>query len=217
MPKDNRTLQELIDNIQQDHSWRKIELSSIKSLLNSEKIKKNPSTRNSLLRSLFTILYAHWEGFIKSSASHYLQHISLQKYKNSELSYGFLVLSYRSHLSDMESGLLEKRKEGISQILENLSSRSKVPYKGIIDSKSNLRFHVFKEICSIIEIDCQKYELKGTLINTHLVDRRNSIAHGEYLEFDLEDFETIYEAIISIMEDFKEDIINAASSKKYLK
>ncbi len=48
----------------------------------------------------------------------------------------------------------------IKNLLDSLEKRANIPYNGIINTKSNLNFEVFRDICTIIGIDHQQYETK---------------------------------------------------------
>ena len=67
-----RTSEELIDRIDKDLIWRKKELTILKTALQSARQDRKPV----LLRSLVTLLYAHWEGFIKNTSQSYLEYVS---------------------------------------------------------------------------------------------------------------------------------------------
>lgn len=58
-----RTIDELQDYVDKEMSWRRKELSAIKSNIFVAK----EFAKNTALRSGIAILYAHWEGMIKNS------------------------------------------------------------------------------------------------------------------------------------------------------
>jgi hypothetical protein len=92
-----RTLEQLSDCIANDLAWRKKELSALKGLIQSSST-SSASKQRVLLRSGSTILYAHWEGFIKFAASKYLEYIAMQKLRYEELSSNFVALSFKKQL-----------------------------------------------------------------------------------------------------------------------
>ncbi|MBD2666493.1 MAE_28990/MAE_18760 family HEPN-like nuclease [Richelia sinica] len=61
-----RTVEQLSDILARELAWRKVELSALKSLIDSKSFASGK--RKALLRSGITILYAHWEGFVKVAA-----------------------------------------------------------------------------------------------------------------------------------------------------
>ena len=70
-----RTIEQLSDHISNDLAWRKKELSEIKALIETRRF--SSQRHRALVRSGILILYAHWEGFIKSASRYYLEYVSL--------------------------------------------------------------------------------------------------------------------------------------------
>ena len=79
-----RNKEQLGDALDADIAWRRIEL---RTLSNNVKAAKDEKLKTAL-RVGIVLLYAHWEGFIKTSAENYLIFVSDQakqhrlKYKN---------------------------------------------------------------------------------------------------------------------------------------
>lgn len=96
-----------------------------------------------------------------------------------------------------------------------MENRANVPHDNIINTKSNLNFEVFCDICTILGIDYKKYELKQKAIDEQLLTQRNKIAHGKYLTVDYEEYMHIHQLVIDIMRMMKDDILNAAVTEKY--
>lgn len=63
-----RTIDELQDYVDKEMSWRRKELSAVKSNIFAAK----EFAKNTALRSGIAMLYAHWEGMIKNIATAYL-------------------------------------------------------------------------------------------------------------------------------------------------
>jgi len=99
-----RRLEELNDQLSSELAWRKKELSVIKSLIDTGSF--STSKKTALLRSGVTILYAHWEGFIKQAASIYLEFVSMQRLPYDKLSANFVALAMKSKLRNMMSYIL---------------------------------------------------------------------------------------------------------------
>jgi hypothetical protein len=216
MSKENRTLEMLLENLDEDFSWRIKELNIIKNKIPRV---KNSSVRDdeqdALIRAGITILYAHWEGFVKFAADCYLNYVSLKKLKHNELQSCFLALCLKKKINELETNKFELQQVAVEFLLDELEKRAYIPYEGIIQTKSNLKFWVFRDICIIIGIDYKKYQLKEKAIDKQLVERRNNIAHGKYLLVDYEGYISIYNLVIEMMRNVKNDIFDAASNEKY--
>ena len=70
--KPPRTANQLLEHLDQDFAWRLQEIASIRKAI------RNASGRNqaTLLRAAVPLLYAHWEGFVKTAAFRYAAYIS---------------------------------------------------------------------------------------------------------------------------------------------
>lgn len=209
-----RTLDQLSSTLDHQLAWRKKELADLKSLV--DLAPSNTRRRSVLLRSAITILYAHWEGFVKSSASAYLEFVSLKKLNYNQLSSNFIALAFKDKLKLIE----ETQKptlyiECLDFIRSELDNRSQIPYKDVIKTNSNLSSSILKEIIILLGFDYSFYESKAELIDTRLLKNRNTVAHGEYLELELEDYIELHHQIIDMMNYFRNQIENSACQEKY--
>ncbi|MDB9308957.1 MAE_28990/MAE_18760 family HEPN-like nuclease [Aphanizomenon sp. CS-733/32] len=213
MSKDNKTEQMLIDNLHEDFAWRIKELSIIKSKIPSQQNEE----QHALIRAGITLLYAHWEGFIKNAAENYLNFVSLKGLNHNQLQSCFVALCFKKQINELKTNKFELQQTLVDFMLNELNKRAYIPYEGIIDTKSNLKFWVFRDICIIIGVDYKKYQLKEKKIDADLVERRNKIAHGKYLLVDYDGYTDIYNIVVKMMEDMKNDILDAAMNEKYRK
>jgi len=214
MSKKNRTLLALQNNLDEDLGWRIQELSLLKNTI--------PNTPNraplqdALIRAGLTMLYAHWEGFVKCAAENYLNYVSLKRLRHDQLESCFVALCLKKKINEMDNtNRFDRQTAAVDFMLEQLNERAYIPCEGIIQTKSNLSFFVFRDICTVIGIDYKKYQLKETLIDRELLQFRNSIAHGKYLSMNFNEYLNIYDKIIEMMRDIKDDILNAAATEKF--
>ena len=214
MSKKNRTLLDLQDNIERDFGWRIKELSLLKN-----KIPNTPNRdplQDVLIRAGVTMLYAHWEGFVKCAAENYLNYVSLKKLRHDQLESCFVALCLKKKINEMDNtNRFDLQTAAVDFMLQQLNERAYIPYEGIIETKSNLSFFVFRDICTVIGIDYRKYQLKENLIDRELLQFRNSIAHGKYLSMKFNEYLDIYDKVIEMMRDIKDDILNAAATEKF--
>lgn len=208
------TLDDLSDGLNQQLAWRKKELSDLKSLLDLSP--SNTSRRSVLLRSAITILYAHWEGFIKEASSIYLEYVSRQGLRYNQLTNNFIALAFKNQLKLIE----ETQKpctytEALNFITSRLDEHSRLPYEDVIRTESNLSSSVLKEITCILGLDYSFYELKQELIDTKLLRQRNAVAHGEYLSIEMEGYSDLHKEVIGMMDEFKTQVENHACQRSY--
>lgn len=193
-----------------EFSWRRKELTLLKSKI---PIEANP-LQSAMLRSALPLLYAHWEGYVKLTMSYYLEYVSKKYLKHSELKSSFIALSLQNKLGDLSNTNFENRTKIIEFIFNDIDKQSNIPRKNIINTKSNLKFDVLKEILFILDLDDSHIDGKKDLIND-LVTERNHIAHGEHQLVDYKTYENFHNDIIALMEYLKTIIENNASQEKY--
>ncbi len=208
-----RTLEQLSDSLAKDLVWRKKELANIKSLIETSSI--SSSRESVLLRSGITILYAHWEGFIKSAATDYLEYVATRRLRYDELSNNFIALSLKTKLSQAnETSKATIFTEAIDFIRSQLNKRSSIPYKDVVQT-GNLSSSILKEITCTLGLDYSFYETKQILIDSKLLAKRNYIAHGEYLKLDKEDYLELHSQVVNMMDTFRNQIDRCASEESY--
>ncbi len=215
MSKKARTLIELSDELDREYSWRFSELKAMKQCVNSA---QSPSQSSAAIRAGVALLYAHFEGFVKRSGELYLQHISMQRLKNEELKPNFLISSIDSSIRREGFNSIYGTRD-LTQLLESIfktyKNRSYVQYKNMVKTKSNLRFSVLEKIFDTLHLPLGNIVLRRAKIN-ELVDSRNSIAHGEYLEVDKGYYLDLSAIILDTMSLTKSLIESSASNKDYL-
>jgi hypothetical protein len=210
MAKNLFTYDGLSKKLYDEFSWRRKELTLLKSKIPKER----NSLQSAMLRSSLPLLYAHWEGFVKLTMSYYLEFVSKKYLKHNELKSTFIALSLQNKIGDLNNSSIENRTKIIDFIFNDIDKQSNIPKKNIINTKSNLKFEVLKEILFILDLDDPHIDSKKELIND-LVIERNHIAHGEQQLVDYETYENIFNDIIALMDYLKTAIENNAIQEKY--
>jgi len=209
-----RTVEQLYDYLSDELAWRKKELSSLRSMVEAANSAK--SKQNVLLRCAITLLYAHWEGFVKNSASAYLEFVSRLRLRYKDLSPNFIALGIRPMLENASKSNKVKAHIDVTEFfLKSLSSSSKILYENVVNTQSNLSSTVFREIIEMLGLDYSIYATKEKLIDEKLLHARNTIAHGNNLAIDYSEFIEIYEEFVAIMDLFRNQIDNSANLKLY--
>lgn len=211
-----KTVDALSDKLDYEMSWRRIELTNIK--FNVENVEG--TVLNTNLRSSLVLLYAHWEGFVKKALTYYLEHVSKQKLPNNQLKHNFYALEIHSDMQLFnETNKNKLHTKIIDSILGNMAKESSIPYKNKIDTKSNLKSELFKELMFTVGLDSSQYETYFRLIDERLLGTRNQIAHGEelkQLQLTKDSYLELHKKMTELMDALKEQIINAAMNKLYM-
>lgn len=204
------TYSQLIDLVGEDFAWRRKELKLI-----NDQVPLTPSPKQSAaLRFSVPILYAHWEGFVKKSTEVYLEYVAKKHLKHNELKPQFVALSLSKKLGNLDIKNIEEKSKIVEFLINESTKNSNMLTTNVIQTKSNLRFHVFKEILFVIGLDENKFSGYESLIND-LVDARNNIAHGDYLRVDLKTYQIMFKEVQDIMSTLKTEIENSALSEYY--
>jgi hypothetical protein len=204
-----RTAEQLSDALADDLIWRKKELSAYKLAL--EGAKGSPDKRQAFLRGAVALLYAHWEGFVKTASSRYLEFVFYQRLKYSELAPHFLALAVRAMLrAGTESDRIAAHLRVTNFFRAELDKASILPHKDAFTTRGNLSSRVLKEIMETLGLDYSQFSMRAQLIDETLLDQRNTIAHGEYVRIDVTDYLALNHQVLEMIEAYNTLILNAA-------
>jgi hypothetical protein len=172
-----RTTENLLDRVDQDFAWRKKELATLKLVIDRYAFK--PRLLNTALRAGITLLYAHWEGFLKTSSEFYLEYVSNQGVTNNQLADNILALAARKPINDMAaSPRVDQALALVDFFRRKMAHPADVPHKDIIKTKANLSSGILRDISSTVGVNYALFETKATLIDERLVYKRNRRAWG---------------------------------------
>ena len=210
-----RTVDDLTDRLARELSWRKKELSDLKYYIG---LMPPDSTRRRVLgRCSITILYAHWEGFVKLAGRYFLEFIAMQRLRNEELHPNLMTLSMRKQVNFAPNSQKASQFGKITNFfLSQMPGRAAIPYKTSIDTGSNLSSSVLREILWCLGLDYGPFETREKFIDSRLLGRRNFVAHGEATNVDPEEYDEMREGVIAMMTNLKTQIENSAALKTYL-
>lgn len=209
-----RSLNEFQDAVDKETGWRKRELTTV--LFDAQGARD--SRRSTALRAGIALLYAHWEGWIKGVAESYIEHVAAQRLRYDELSNSFLALALQGKINEFsQTRQPESYSQFINFLRSDLQERARFGSSRSVVTEANLSSSVLHKIIAGVGLEYGPYELLGTLIDHSLLRRRNKIAHGEYLDLDLTEFELIYEEITEALRAFTTDVLNSAATRAYRK
>ncbi|MDF2902491.1 MAG: hypothetical protein K0S25_129 [Bacillus sp. (in: firmicutes)] len=214
-----KNLEELEAKIDKDLAWRKLELFQLKFAIESQKM---GISKRTLSRSGIALLCAHWEGFIRNVANYYLIYICNQKVKTRLLKENFFAFKLKKDVLSCGKSPKNSVHTQLIMKMESLQEQNffikyiDSPSKRIVNTDSNLSFELFDEILKSVDIE-NIYITKKNYIDNEMLKYRHAIVHGENDEKKEYNFQEVYMQVLSIMEGFKNQVIEAAENKKYLK
>lgn len=207
------TVEQLDDAIDAEIAWRKQELSTALKLIQQS---SGPSQKANL-RAGVVILYAHWEGWIKAVSQLYIRYVNTRAFRYDQLSTAFLGIALKTKMGTVEAATKPLIHNSFAFFIQNeLSAKAKLSEE-LVRTESNLSSSVFLAIIDRLGLKRRdKYTLRAQLIDHDLVQRRNTIAHGEYLDLTASDFGTLRTDVLDLLELFTDEVRNAASTGRHL-
>ena len=196
-----------LDVITDDLSWREAELGSLKLILSRNDVSDHQKVV--LLRASWALLYAHYEGFSKTSLAVFYDYA-----KRAVTNCGILPVKTRLFALDKKIKRLRSlSSEPLLDELENFSALFYNPAPDFpeVDTKSNLWPNVLKDLLDDADIKVDTLDNHRVKIST-LVKRRNNIAHGKkdivaevsyYWGFESAVYDIMYEMAFRIDERLK--------------
>ena len=207
-----RTPTDATDYIDDDFAWRRKEVISLQQAIATA----SSPWKSTLLRAAVPLLYAHWEGFVKSSTEGLLHFVTGQRHAHGELETCYWVFGVRHELR-----LLNKAKmgpigaEALEKVLASSSARTRFSAKTAVDTESNLSSKVFERIASSVGIDATPFATRWALIDKSLLDTRNHIAHGKSNVVDEPAFSSLAREVLQLMDEYRTELQNIVVLGKY--
>lgn len=209
-----RSLNELIDGLNEQSGMRKHELIALQSKYGSATGK----FKDVLGRVIIVMTYAHWEGAVKQMAVCYLDYVRFKSTPLSHLEFPFQALAIRVPLSLAEKSVrsINKHLEVVDIIRNIRSSSSSINPSLSIDTESNLDWCVFENICVSLGIHLDdSWTGRGPMIN-EMVKLRCEIAHGVLVNVNEKQVYEVLEFGIWGIDQFSMIIQNSAAAKSHL-
>jgi hypothetical protein len=207
------TEQDLSDIFDTDLTWRRKELSDMKAAVRTADAPSRPA----LLRAIIAMSYAHWEGYVRTCANRYFEHLTLRRKPFAEFERQIYVNNFLGRIEALRQGAvsLEARCKLINDILDGMGSRFSRLNPNLIDTRSNLNTDVIKDICIVCGIDSAHFEQNRTFIDVLLLKRRNAIAHGQQEFIQTHEIDDLVATILELMTYFRNQLENKIYTRAY--
>lgn len=198
-----------------DLSWRKKELLTVKMQAQSAPAWATPM----YVRSGITMLYAHWEGFVKAAGEALVEFVRDQQLLMSQLAPGYLAIALRKELAgvrESKSGVMNPELAVSRAITEGYSRRAKLKAFGSVPTASNLSWKQFSMVAARLALDVSELELLEHLIDVRLVGNRNTIAHGDRsAPMTRDDFLDLHAKVIGLLDRVSYQVMRVAEEGYY--
>ena len=207
-----RSLIQLIEFLNDDLAWRKRELTTVNFMLE----RSRQHQRGPLLRAAVCLLYAHWEGFVKTAATGYISFVATRGLRYRDLTSNFVALGLRPEIREAgQSNRPSVHTSMVERLLSDLSDNAELDWRNSVNTRSNLNADTLREVLALLGLNDVSYLSKGQLLNEKLLANRNRVAHGERVEIDPSDYDLLHNEIIQLVDWFSTDVQNAAATGQY--
>lgn len=198
-----------------DLGWRKKELLMVKM-----QAKAAPDWAIPMhVRSGITMLYAHWEGFVKAAGESLVEFVRDQKLKMGELAPGYLAIALRKELAgvrDSKSGAIYPELAVSNAVVDGYNREANIRPTGSIPTASNLSWKQFAMVAARLGIDVSELELLEHLIDVRLVGNRNTIAHGDRTApMTREEFLELHAKVVALLDRVSYQVVRVAEAGSY--
>ncbi|MDB9314990.1 MAE_28990/MAE_18760 family HEPN-like nuclease [Spirulina sp. CS-785/01] len=204
-----------VKQLEDDLDWRIAELGILKTQAISAP--KGSERYKVMLRALWAMLYAHYEGFCKFAWDLYLDEIQKSQIKRKNCQEQIAKFSLQQQLKNFKQDLSVDNiwlfvTSDFNQLLED-----NIDFAVKLETRSNLYPNRFKENIQYAGIHCTLIDTYTTEIKT-LVARRNEIAHGQKMPIkDIQEYQKHEDAAIEVMHELALAVVDCLEQKLYLK
>jgi hypothetical protein len=209
-----RTVDQFLDKVSDERIWRIREISTLRLQCYTPDMPEHAA--KALRRSFVPIAYAHWEGFVKKVAHYYLELVAMQGLQLGELNSSFMSLYlWKEYGPSISRGKAFSLVDICNTMMTQDTKKVRIHYKDVISTNSNLDSKTLSDICSTLGLSFTAFETKTLFIDATLVGKRNHIAHGEDQEILKFDMENIKKEVVNLIDIFRNEIENAATSSAF--
>jgi hypothetical protein len=208
-----RTADEFTAYITSDLTWRIREISDIRSIAGSAV----QTLSRAILRASVPLMYAHWEGHVSVVSRAYMDFLALRRMRYSSLKECFRLNAFFATIRRM----VQTRLSHTEQIafLVNVISSGESQLRGVdedvLATRSNLDSAVLRDLCCFLALDITQFEDDLDFLDKILLYRRNNIAHGQFIEININMLHEMSDRVIEMMRKFNNLVDNEVSLQGY--
>lgn len=201
--------------LEEDLSWREAELASLKLLVSDATVGSVRHT--SLLRALWVMLYAHYEGFFKFAWDLYLEQLEQLGVTRGQSTDSLARFSLSKNFRALRADLSPKSLWGCFTCDFGAWMKDQLRFEVRLETNSNLWPGLAKE--NSIEVGLPTTKLDAYEVELRaLVSRRNDIAHGKSMVVrDLAEYQKYEDAATLAMHELAVAVLEALEQKQYLR
>ena len=206
-----RTAEEFTAFITSDLTWRIREISDIRSTA------ATASLPRAILRASVPLMYAHWEGHVSVVSRAYLDFLALRRLRYSNLKQSFRLNAFFATIRRMTQARASYLEQVafLSNVVDSGGSQLRTVDGDILSTRSNLNSAVLQDLCCFLSLDITQFESDFDFLDKILLYRRNNIAHGQFIEIDIDTLRDMSERVIEMMRKFNNLVDNEVNLQGY--
>lgn len=225
-------LDEFRGQLEIEKSWRLDELRLLKNQLS---LIGADEDKDVFRRSLIVMLYAHFEGFVKSALGVYVSFLNAEGIAYGQAIHSLVAASSFELLACLTSNdrkhpffrlkapddpklhQMHRQVEFLASLPNFETIHLSIPVDKVIDTESNLKPDVIRKILFRLGFPHEMFDPQLGVVN-RLVNIRNGIAHGERRSgVSLQEFDEVEAAVYRIFEDIIISLFDWVRLRRYLR
>ena len=201
--------------LEDDFQWREAELATFKILI--ARTDESTVRHKALLRALWVMLYAHYEGYCKFVLQTYLDALMQRKLPRIDCKDQIIAFSMLEKFRNLSNNLSNDNcVQFIQQFPVDLNNPVEFDEKAF-ESHRNLAPDLLKQNCQSVALPYNQVEANRPHLR-NLVNQRNSIAHGKILPVkNFQGYQDCENAAFDVMLGLAVAVIEALEQEQYLK
>ena len=207
--------------LEKDFDWRVEELASLKHQIVRQK--KGTLAERSLLRAIWAMLYAHYEGFCLFALTLFLERVKQSGHPRHDHRENLVVFSLRKTFKKVRGHYSDELcyqffKKDLPTLLGEAIDFDRDPgnQEFTLEGRSNLKPSLFAENCNRLCLSVPTVDDRRTQL-WQLVERRNKIAHGQSsFVRDLKEYEVYEDAAYEVMLELVGSVSESLKKQEYL-
>jgi hypothetical protein len=208
-----RTAEEFTAYITSDLTWRIREISDIRSTAAAA---LQPAAR-AILRASVPLMYAHWEGHVSQVSRAYMDFLALRRLRYSSLRQCFRLNAFFATMRRMTQTRFNHLDQiaFLTSVINSGEAQLRNVDQDVISTRSNLNSEVLRDLCCFLSLDIEQFKNDFDFLDKILLNRRNNIAHGQFIEIDIGMLRDMSERVIEMMRKFNNLVDNEVNLQGY--
>jgi hypothetical protein len=208
-----RTVDEFTAYITSDLTWRIREISDIRSIAGSAA----QTLSRAILRASVPLMYAHWEGHVSLVSRAYMDFLALRRLRYSSLKECFRLNAFFATIRRMTQARLSYTDQiaFLVNVISSGESQLRNVDEDVLATRSNLNSVVLRDLCCLLALDIREFEDDVDFLDKILLNRRNNIAHGQFIEINFDMLHDMSDRVIEMMRKFNNLVDNEVNLQGY--